>query len=268
MKKHSLLLVLLLTSLLVGGLQLYQLLAITEPGTGFLTVSHWSVPALWILLPLSIAALMVMGALAAPHTLPLEGDAGQRANGFCFLLPAFCLFWDALQGLLFSQDTQGDPMFRVWWSVLDLLEILTAVGCLALAATMIQKKAPRRPLMLPGLLLSAYLAFRALLTYLSASAVITVPSTLFHILALLGLSLFYLAAARLFSSVGEAQGRRKLLVYGGPGLLLAFSYLFPAVIGGIFAGTQVSPVSFETVTIASLFLCALPLFEQTLLSQK
>lgn len=271
MKIKSIPVILTLSSLAICGLRLYQIALLTEPDTGFLSRADWSVAALWVLVPLSLALLLIAGALSfqGPEV-SFSGGAG-RSTGLFLLLPAVSILWESLQGLLFSQQQAphlGGQNLPFWWSLLELLGIATAVGCCFLCGALLSGKAPNRALALPGLLLAAYLLLRALLTYLSAPAVITLPSMLFRVLALTGMGVFYLAAARLFSGIGARQGRRSLLIYGTCGLLLAIASAAPTALGALCFGAQKAAVSFETVTVAALAVCGIQLMERTINAAK
>ena len=267
MKTKSIPVILALSSLAVCGLRLYQIALLTEPETGFLSRSDWSVAALWVLLPLSLALLLVAGALSFRGPEVSFAGAAGRSTGLFLLLPAVSILWESLQGLLFSQQQAphlGGQNLSFWWNLLELLGVAAAAGCFFLCGELLSGKAPSRPLALPGLLLAAYLLLRALLTFLSAPAVITLPSMLFRVLALTGMGVFYLAAARLFSGIGGQQGRRGLLIYGSCGLLLALASAVPTVLGALCFGAQKAGISFETVTAAALAVCGIQLMERTI----
>ena len=88
--------------------------------------------------------------------------------------------------------------------------------------------------------------------------------TIWLALALTGMGVFYLAAARLFSGIGGQQGRRGLLIYGSCGLLLALASAVPTVLGALCFGAQKAGISFETVTAAALAVCGIQLMERTI----
>lgn len=145
MKTKSIPVILALSSLAVCGLRLYQIALLTEPETGFLSRSDWSVAALWVLLPLSLALLLAAGALSfrGPEV-SFSGAAG-RSTGLFLLLPAVSILWESLQGLLFSQQQSphlGGQNLSFWWNLLELLGVAAAAGCFFSAARCCRAKPP------------------------------------------------------------------------------------------------------------------------------
>ena len=90
MKTKSIPVILALSSLAVCGLRMYQIALLTEPETGFLSRSDWSVAALWVLLPLSLALLLVAGALSFRG--PEVSFAGAAGNPRSFSLTKLLTF--------------------------------------------------------------------------------------------------------------------------------------------------------------------------------
>lgn len=253
------------SALVLCALRLYQLLCATEPSTGFPVRGDISGTLLWILTPIALVLLGLAGAAKKdPGPVSFGGRRG-KAAGLLFLLPAAALLWESLSGLMLPQNISAQmlPEDAPWWPLLHLLGLCAALGCLWLCMA-IGPALPKKRLAVPGLALSLYLALRALLTYLSVPATVTHPATLLRILALVGLSLFYLAAARLVSGIREEQGRRWLLRFCVPGLLLAVLAVIPAAVGALFAAPSACGFSFETLTLAALTACGIQLMLLTL----
>ncbi len=235
------------------GLRVYQLCALTEPGSEFLSRFDWSSSVLCILLPLGLAALLAESQINRRLSdAPLE-NANLAGIGVSSLLLALSLLLDAVIDLVkLSLGTSGhDPFLSVWWIIVDGLGLVTAIFFILQTAKCFRGNTLRiNPLF--ALLPAVWLAIRALITYLDARVVVTVPAKLLEVTTMVCVAVFFVVSARLLGDVDSRKGQRMALSLVPVSILMIGVTVLPAVVGFFCRGAAVSPVSFTTVTLAMM----------------
>ena len=247
MKKYMTALWAALTTALCG-LRIYQLLALTEPETGFLRVFDLSGYVFYILLALGALGLFLLSRVLMKKDGIPAVSGGSRETGFALLALGTAILLESLQAMLFPSDASAD-FSPVLWTAEELLGVLTAAYLVYRAVGLLTGREGRVPALLT-LLPALWLAFRALLIYLDARVAVTVPAIVLSILTSVFLAVWWMALARVQADIDAPKGLRSLAALSPICLMLIVVSVLPAAIASFAAEAGVSPVSLRDVATA------------------
>ena len=232
--------------LVCGGLRVYTICTNTEAETGFLLREDWS--------SMSCSLLLIVGsvtmAVFSRKTDDERGTAHSSKIQAVSLVPAlFGILLDTVA--LCLQPVQTEDMLQfVWWIAVIVLGF-AAVLLMAMQAVLYAKASSLKLISALYLIPALWFACRALMTYLNARMVITVPALLLEVVALLLICGVWSGHARMLGNVDAARGSRLMRLMLPAALLCGVVCVLPAAIAALLVGSAVSPVGTSHLMIAA-----------------
>ena len=249
-------------------LRIYQYVSgILEPATGFFAENHWSTYALYAVLILAIAAVLILG-IAKRKTLDYSYDAVKRpAFGALSGLVAAGLIidlfscLDTIAPLAADAGSAISPEVTASYVVMGqmALSVLSAIFFVVLCITSLSGKGSGAEFRILSLAPVLWSMLRMVYRFTRTISYVRVSELLFEMVMLVFMIMFFMAFAQCNSKVNENDCKWKLAAYGLPAALMALVTSVPRLILNLIGGADLiysqSTLEFSDFAVA-LFIIA------------